>query len=434
MRLTTQNASTLTLCIATGAWVGTATAQDAPPPAPAPTVAERLDLSNGEAPEDFFDALVSGKVSLNMRARAEIADQDGLQTSQAYTLRTRLGYKTQAYSGLQFYIEMEDVSSPNDDLYNAAGLNGQPTKTVVADPEVTELNQFWVNYAVPVDGMKLDVKSGRQVIALDDQRFIGHVGWRQDNQTFDAINVKTNLGIDGLSATYAYLWQINRIFAESADFDSDSHLFNLSYDVDDIGKVTGFVYLLDFEGDSPANSSQTYGVRLAGKKPVGDNGYQLAYQASVAFQQDYADNPTDYDATYYMVDAGLIIPDVGTVGAGYEVLGSDDGAFGFRTPLATGHKFNGFADVFLVTPADGLEDFYVYFKPANLPAGLKGMLAYHYFSGNDSIGKFGQEVNAVLTKKLRDNLTAGAKYSYFFGDEPGFADRARLTLDLTLAF
>ncbi|MEM1099547.1 MAG: alginate export family protein [Planctomycetota bacterium] len=392
-----------------------------------------LDLSKGEAPTDFVDAIASGTVKANVRFRSEFADVRGFETSWANTIRTRLGYQTQEWEGLQGYVEFEDVRAIDDDAYNAAGLNGEPTRSVIADPEVTELNQLWGSYKVPIDGVKLAAKGGRQVIALDDQRFVGHVGWRQDNQTFDAVRFDTNLGLEGLSATYAYLFQINRIFGDERDWQSESHLFNVSYDIDKVGKLTGFAYLLDFEDDSPANSSQTFGVRLTGKQKI-DETLSVIYAGSVAFQEDYADNPVDYDAMYYAIDAGLAVSDIGTFGAGYEVLGSDDGAFAFRTPLATGHKFNGFADVFLVTPADGLEDFYVYFKPANLPYGLKGLIAYHWFSGNEDIGSYGQEIDAVLTKKITDNLTVGAKYAYFMTDEPGFAERTRFTFDVTFSF
>ncbi len=410
-----------------------AAAQATPPPAQPPAEKPNpLDFSNGEAPTDFWDALASGTVKVNVRARSEFADVRGFEDSWANTVRTRLGYQTQTWEGFTAYVEMEDVSSFDDDRYNST-LNGQASRSVIADPEVTELNQLWASYDVPLDDLKLTLKPGRQVIALDDQRFVGHVGWRQDNQTFDAVRLNTDLGIDGLSATYAYLWQINRIFADERDFDSESHLINVAYDIENVGKLTGFAYFLDFEDDSAANSSQTFGVRLAGKRKLDDT-LGLNYQASVAFQEDYADNPTDYDALYYMVDLGLSVKDVGTFGAGYEVLGSDDGNFAFRTPLATGHKFNGFADVFLVTPADGLEDFYVYFKPANLPYGLKGLVRYHFFSGNDNIGSYGQEIDAVLTKKINDNLSVGAKYAYFITEEPGFAERTRLTFDVTLSF
>ncbi|MEM7576300.1 MAG: alginate export family protein [Planctomycetota bacterium] len=421
-------ARTTSACLAT-LLTAAATAQTAPSPASD----NSLDFSNGQAPSDFFDALASGTVKGNIRFRSEFADVRGFEDSWANTVRTRLGYETQEWQGFKAYVELEDIRAMDDDRYNAAGLNGQPSRSVIADPEDTELNQLWASYSVPVDGVKLTLKPGRQVIAFDDQRFVGHVGWRQDNQTFDAASVMTDLGLDGLAVQYSYLWQINRIFGEFRDWDSDSHLLNVSYDVNGLGKLTGFAYLLDFSGDSPANSSQTYGVRLAGKKQI-DETFTLPYQASVAFQEDYADNPVDYDAIYYMVDAGLAVKDIGTFGAGYEVLGSDDGNFAFRTPLATGHKFNGFADVFLVTPNDGLEDVYVYFAPANLPWGLKGKVAYHWFSGNEDIASYGQEIDAVLTKKINDNLSVGAKYAYFMTDEPGFAERTRITFDLTLSF
>lgn len=419
------------VCLASLCFSGSTFAQAEP--AKEPSKPNPLDLSQGEAPEDFFDALASGTVKLNVRTRASYADIRGTTPSEAYTIRTRLGYLTQKFNGFQGYIEMEDISSFDDDRYNAAGLNGQPGRSVIADVEVTELNQAWAKYELPLEELKFDVKVGRQVIALDDQRFIGHVGWRQDNQTFDAITLSSDFGIEGLKATYGYLWKINRIFGDQRDWDSESHVVNVSYDIANIGKITGFGYFLDFDGDSPANSNQTFGVRLAGKQTINDT-MGLNYQASIAYQEDYADNAVDYDAMYYMVDAGVSVKDVGVFGAGFEVLGSDDGNFAFRTPLATGHKFNGFADVFLVTPNDGLQDFYIYYKNTNLPLDLKGMLSYHYFGGDDSIDKIGEEINAVLSRKINDNLTVSGKFAYFISGEPGFAERSRLTVDLTLAF
>ena len=44
-----------------------------------------------------------------------------------------------------------------------------------------------------------------------------------------------------------------------------------------------------------------------------------------------------------------------TVKAAYESL-EGNGARGFSTPLATLHAFQGWADVFLNTPADGVDD------------------------------------------------------------------------------
>ncbi len=229
--------------------------------------------------------------------------------------------------------------------------------------------------------------------------------------------------------------QVNRIFGEEADFDDADIVFvNGSYKIKDVGKLTGFAYLLDID-DSAANSSDTFGARLSGSKPVGDGGMTLDYAGSFAFQQDAGDNPTDYDAMYYAIDLGLKVPEYGTFGAGYEVLGSDDGVASFRTPLATLHMFNGFADVFLNTPADGLEDIYVYYGiPFPKEWKMSGKLIYHYFSGNESIGDFGQEFDAVVTKKLSDNVTLLGKFAYFDGKEATLVDRTKLTVDLTFAF
>ncbi|WP_246283085.1 alginate export family protein [Marinifaba aquimaris] len=54
---------------------------------------------------------------------------------------------------------------------------------MIADPESTEVDQALLQYK----GKSWTTKLGRQIIALDGQRFVGHVGWRQDSQTFDAL-------------------------------------------------------------------------------------------------------------------------------------------------------------------------------------------------------------------------------------------------------
>ena len=383
---------------------------------------------------DFFEALTNGTVKLNARARYEFADFDNFdENSNAATLRTRLGYLTGDWNGLQGYVELEDVRAADDEAYNAAGLNGVFDRPVIADPEVTELNQLWASYALPTgEGeLSLNAKVGRQGINLDDQRFVGTVGWRQDNQTFDAGVVSTDLGIEGFNATYGFLNQINRIFGEELDFDSESHIVNVSYKLGGYGKLTGFAYLLDFE-NAALNSSDTFGVRFAGDRALNDD-LKLLYQASWAFQQDAGDNPVDYEAIYVLGDVALEAKGLGTVGVGYELLGSDDGLFGFRTPLATLHKFNGFADQFLVTPNGGLQDFYVYLKAGFLPKGTKALVAFHVFEPDEGDADFGTEFDGVVSHKINDHLTAGAKAAFFLGDGDR-PDATRLTFDLTLAF
>ena len=91
---------------------------------------------------------------------------------------------------------------------------------------------------------------------IDDQRFVGNVGWRQDEQTFDALRADFTLG--RLKATYAYVFHVNRIFGQALDWKSVSHLLNVTYAVADPLRLEGFVYALDFS-NSPANSTLTAG-------------------------------------------------------------------------------------------------------------------------------------------------------------------------------
>src|SRR3546814_12023345 len=65
----------------------------------------------------------------------------------------------------------------------------------------------------------------------------------------------------------------------------------------------------------------------------------------------------------------------------YEVLGSDAGVFAFQTPLATLHKFQGWADLFLTTPSAGVRDlnFTLTKKFPAIPVlqALSAPIAYH---------------------------------------------------------
>ncbi|NQV35036.1 MAG: alginate export family protein [Phycisphaeraceae bacterium] len=215
------------------------------------------------------DAVFGGEFDLNLRVRGEIVDSDGVEDARAFTERLRLGYGSKAYKGFSFYVDFEDIQSFDDDRYNASGLNSNLTKATVADPEATELNQGYLNYYNADQGF--NGRFGRQRIILDDARFVGNVGWRQNEQTFDAASFTLSLPFD-VKAHYSYLWDINRIFGQStgtagtSDYESDSHLFNVSATDEAFGTLTGFAYLLDFES-SPANSSDTFGLATTDHLP-----------------------------------------------------------------------------------------------------------------------------------------------------------------------
>jgi hypothetical protein len=64
----------------------------------------------------------------------------------------------------------------------------------------------------------------------------------------------------------------------------------------------------------------------------------------------------------------------------------------FLTPLATLHKFNGWADKFLVTPLEGLSD--LYFTAGGLIGPVKGLATFHLFTAAEGGEELGHELTS----------------------------------------
>ena len=179
-------------------------------PQPALTAAERATPSGYD---DLREALISGTYWLNLRYRYEYVDQEGLnEKAHASTLRTRLGYETAEYMHFSGLLEFSDVSNvgPTNDSYYSR-LNGKTEYPGVADPKLTVVNQVYGRYSGVWNG---DLKFGRQRINLDNQRFIGSVGWRQTEQVMDSLSyLKTDLPAE-LGFFYAYVANVNDVWGQ----------------------------------------------------------------------------------------------------------------------------------------------------------------------------------------------------------------------------
>ncbi|CAN5322316.1 alginate export family protein [soil metagenome] len=358
------------------------------------------------------------KPLIDVRLRYEGVDQKPLANdADALTARIRSGFEAKA--GDFSLLAETEATLAIAGHYNS-GLNGKTAYPLVPDPQNVELNRLQLQYR-GLPGTVVTV--GRQRINLDDQRFVGSVGWRDNEQSFDAARLEWT-GLKGVKADLTYartdrtIWGVdggNRFGrARLQGIDGDNIFANLAYSTK-IGTLTGFAYLID-QDEAPvrANSSATYGARFAGAQPLG-KAVKLTYAVSVATQSDYKSNPNSYRAHYYAGDLGLGIGAF-TVGAGFEILGADKGAAltSFQTPLATLHKFNGWADKFLVTPPNGLRDGYGaigygWKKVAGLDA--IGLTAVYHRFGSDRLGqRYGDEVDMQLSAR-RGRYTALVKYA-----------------------
>ena len=381
-------------------------------------------------PADFAAALAQGKFSVNARLRSESVAQTGRRDAQALTLRTRLGFAPAAFHGWKFLLEAENIVAADGDSYSQAGLNaGGAGRAVVADPEITEINQAFIAYTTG----KTTFTAGRQRLVLDNARFVGDVGWRQNMQTFDALVVQDK-SFEKTTLTYAWLDRINRVFGDhhaQGYWKSSSHLFNASYAGLPAGTLTGYAYLLDFRKPAyAANSCATYGVSFAGTTPVASD-LKFAYRAEAATQSDYGSSTLSYTAGYYVLEAGLAAKQ-GSLTLGHEVLGSDNNV-GFKTPLATLHAFNGWADLFLATPAAGLRDTYVK-GSINLPAAVS-LLAFQHWYETDTTGiDLGTEFNVQLTRKFGKYFTGLVKFADFRRDSLTLPDVKKIWVQVEFVY
>lgn len=365
--------------------------------------------SVSSANEGVFDALTNGKPSLDFDLRYEdVSQENSAKDAQAFTLRTRLGYQSGSYEGFSFKIEVEDnriVLGQGDYTVGPAAYN-PGIYSVIADPEFTELDQAYLQYKKD----DVTVKVGRQVITLDGHRFVGHVGWRHDRQTFDAATV-IYAPNEKFKGQYSHITKRNRIFGEYADVDAKDHLMNLAYKTE-YGTLVGYSYLLEVDSNV-GNALDTYGVSFKGAKKIDETkiiyGFEFASQSSETAG-------VEYDADYLFAEIGATFSGVNAK-IGYEVLGSDNGMYGFSTPLATLHKFNGWADQFLGTPAQGLQD--TILTVAGPGLGGKWVVAYHNYSADEAtatVDDLGSEINLQYTTKVFSKFNLGLKYADYSGD------------------
>jgi hypothetical protein len=310
-----------------------------------------------DALSPLMGAIGETKPIADLRFRFESVDQEPFaREADSVTLRARLGFETGKAWGTALLVEGEAVM-PLDSNYNST-TNGNVTYPVVADPESYELNRLQLTNTLVTD---TTITLGRQRITLDDHRFVGNVGWRQNEQTFDALRV-VNKHIANVTIDMSYVNQVNRIYGpdgkgvNTGRYTGDNLLANVSWQTP-WGKLTGFGYLLKFE-QLPLgvrDSTQTYGLRVAGERPLAR--VKLAYTASWATQENRGANPLSFNNDYYLAELNGTYRNY-SLGAGYEVL-QGNGTKGFTTPLATLHRFQGWADKFLTTPVNGIADLYV---------------------------------------------------------------------------
>lgn len=364
-------------------------------------------LQAADVSKQFIDAVKQSSVSTQFRYRLEYVEQDNaLDDAIASTLRSRLSVNTGKAYGFSALLQVDNVSLLGNDNYNST-VNGKTDYSVVADPKGTDINQALLRYQ---NDNGTTISAGRQLVNHLNQRFLGGVGWRQNEQTLDGYRLQQTFNAN-ISAELGYYHNVNRVFGPKgagADQGGSINTALLQWQLTPAHQLATFGYDFDFD-NWVVRSSRTYGVDYQGKLTSGP---KLSWQLALAKQDDAHNAPLSFSHHYHRFSLSWALDNL-TLQAGQERL-AGDGQSAFQTPLATLHAFSGFADVFLNTPNNGLRDNWLEAKTKLNDFALS--LAYHRFDSDLGSAKYGDEWNASAGYSVNQQLSALLKLAYYNAD------------------
>lgn len=424
-----------------------------------PALAEE---ANKVPPETLLDAIKQGKPMSSFRLRYENVDQEAYQpaptanekldTADAFTLRSLIGWQTALFHNFSFAAQLTDVHEFNDDFNDRRNNLSEPGKANfpnVVDPGYTDVNQLYVDWT----GIKnTKLRLGRQQLNLDNVRFVGDIGFRQNMQVFDGISV-LNKSIPNTEIFAAHFDKVRQITTRLRHGNID--MLNVKYHISPTESLIGYGYLIDVSnlgqngqpvggpnaasfivsggnGLGPSQdltptaitdaSSKTFGVRLDGVRKLND-GWKALYTAEYAKQDDYRGGNSLIDAHYFKLGGGAMY-EAWLLRLDHEELSSNGGKYAFQTPMGTNHLFQGWSDQFLATPRQGMRDTFVTFGGSIQKAKLYA--EYHVFHSDkdyETLGstalnrkfgdKYGTEFDASVLYPFTDKITGKIEYANF---------------------
>jgi len=357
--------------------------------------------------ETVADALRDGTPILDLHYRYESVDQSNFaEDAQAHTLRARAGYRTGDWRGIYLLGEVEATVDLEGDYNNTD--NGKTTFPTVADPDGAEINQAFIGYR-PNDA--LDFRLGLQRIQLGNLRYISNVAFRQREQTYLAFSGR--YAADGLEVNFGQIERAQRVFGADhsvpalAETNLDAQFLDVAQRFGDM-RLMGYYYAIGND-DTPAASHADLGLAFTGRH--GDAERNFNWRVEVARQDGIRGGASTIDADYSYLVLGYHW-DRYDLSIAQEVLGGD-GVYGFQTPLATLHAFNGWTDQFLTTPAAGLRDRYL--SMGGKFGKVAVLLVLHDFAADSGGADLGSEWGVQVGMPVADDIRLTLKYADYTG-------------------
>ena len=357
-----------------------------PPPAYA-------DEDSRNKPYEGFE-LLHGSPTAEFRPRYNRIDEDDKpERTEGVTYRLRLGWRTAPWSGWRFLVEGINTGhiGPKDFNDDGAQIASSPYP-LLPDPDYTGLNQAHVEYT-GIEGLR--VRAGRQVMRLENQRWVSDNDFRQIPQVFDGVRAVYSAW-ERTELEAAYFSHVRTTSGDRQRLDLttlraawnpwDGHAlaaYGVFHDQAQNGAFTGFA----------DNSYQVVGVRAEGAAPVRP-GIDAVYVLEAAKQKRHASGDPRIDASYWRAGAGLAT-DRWTLRFDQEVKGSNNGLYGVQMPLTDFYAFNGWTLHFFNTPRQGLRDRWATARLMVGPVTLYG--EHHRFRADYGGADLGRETDLGIT-------------------------------------
>ena len=332
-----------------------------------------------------LEALAKGKASLELRTRYEHVEDQAFtapadhKTANAFTNRTLLGLETGELFGVKANLQFASVTALGEERYNS-GLNGRTQFASVQDPGLSTVLQAFVAWK----GLKV----GRQMLAVDNQRFIGAGAWAQLPKSYTGVTLQQNFGLKWFELHAGHLTRLQS--STGINKEMKAEFLRLRFQPWTFLAVTPFIFAVD-ETTAPATSHQHQGLRLDGKWSG------LLYEASFARQRRYKDAKTTPERLYRQGSLGYG-QKTWSIKAVHEELEG-----GFDTPLSSLHGFYGWSDRLAKTPAAGLVDQFIQGEMKRW--GFTFEVQAHRFKAYAGSQAYGSELDVSVTHPITRNLT-----------------------------
>ncbi|MGZ5102847.1 MAG: alginate export family protein [Usitatibacter sp.] len=337
------------------------------------------------------ESLAQGRFSLELRPRYNRIDESGYpKRTEVGTVRAVAGWRS---APSDWRVALEAIHA--DHIGSALNDDGAQLATspypLLPDPRYTGVNQAHVEYS-GVDGLRL--RMGRQLVRIDNQRWVSDNDFRQTPQLFDGVGAVYE-GIASAELSGGAFWRLRTTsgntdalrlsFLRGAWNPAPGHALSayaIFHDQAQNGAFTGFA----------DNSYRVAGVKAEGSA-ASIAGIDIPYLLEYAAQRPYAGGDGRIDADYRRAGAGI-------AGASWalrydlEVKGSNAGAYGMQMPLTDFYAFNGWTLHFYNTPRQGLRDGWLTLRLA--AAGVTFYAEHHRFRSDYASLDFGRELDASI--------------------------------------